>query len=239
MTHKFITQWLLVIGTMLPLVACATGYPSHYSAEAISAKVIDAETKQPIEGVIVTANWQLLGGIEGLSPIGQMQVLETQTGPNGVFRFPAWGPLERSKGHLLNADPQLLLFKPGYEYRRLDNMLEAAWAKLREPLRRSDWSGRIIVLKPFRGAIADYEDKFESFNRELERIAADNPKECGWKKIPNTIRAMNRERSRLISEGANPNTLSSIDKRLLMSDEYFTKKGGCGSPKAFFEDLQK
>lgn len=163
MTHKFTTQWLLVIGTMLPLTACATGYPSHYSAEAIAAKVIDAETKQPLEGVIVTANWQLLGGIEGTYPVGQMQLLETLTGPDGVFRFPAWGPLKRPQGHLLNDDPQLLLFKPGYEYRRLSNWLEASWGKLREPLRRSDWNGRTTEMKKFT-------DTSEEWFKMLERV---------------------------------------------------------------------
>lgn len=89
---------ILMLGyALVGLPACASPYPSHYSAEAIEAKVIDADTKKPIEGVIVTASWQLLGGMEGSLPIGQMQVMETQTGSDGVFRFPAWGPLKRPK----------------------------------------------------------------------------------------------------------------------------------------------
>lgn len=225
----------VILGT---LPACAASLT--YSAESIEAKVIDAETKQPLEGVVVTANWQLeQGTVGGNIQAGQLMVLEAVTDKEGRFSFPAWGPKTAWQSFLVNDDPQLLLFKPGYEYRRLFNRYTSDRELRTRPLRRSDWNGKMIELKRFKGTIEAYEDQFESFNRDLEHLAADNPEECGWKKIPDTIRAMYRERKRLIKQGVNPNTLSSIDKRLLMNDEYFTKKGeGCGSPRAFFGDLQ-
>lgn len=228
---------LFILACLLPALLGMGGYPSKYSAEAIEARVIDAETKQVLEGVIVTANWELVGGFEGNTPVGQMKVLEAVTDKNGKFTFPAWGPEPRKKGYLRNRDPQLLLFKPSYEYKRLLN--ETSSKISMESLRRSEWNGKTIELKPFKGTIEAYEHQFESLNRDVERFAVDKPEECGWKKIPNTVRAMNRERTRLVAQGVNPHTLSSLDKELLMNDEYYTKKGGCGSPKAFFGDLQQ
>lgn len=230
MTHKCIVQWLLVISSVLPLAACANDYPSHYSAESIEAKVIDAETKKPIEGVIVTANWQLLGGIEGSYPVGQMQVMETQTGQDGVFRFPAWGPLKRPKGHLRENDPQLLLFKSGYEYRRLGNYMEASWGKLREPLRRSDWNGRTIALKLFRGTEEEYARHLGFFETSLDALLEE---ECAWKRVPRMILAVSTQSDIFRVKGlyALP-SIESLDIR------YKKLESKCGSVKEFFRNYK-
>ena len=231
-----LTLILFCLGLLPSLTACADRYPPAYSAEAITATVIDADTRKPLAGVVVTANWQLLGGMEGNYPVGQLEVLETVTDANGRFHFPAWGPKKRPKGYLREDDPQLLLFKPGYEYRRLAN--EVSSRINYDSVRRSVWNGKTIELKRFRGTMEAYENQFELLNGALGHIVADGPEECYWKKLPNTIRAMNRERLRLVARGVNPHTLSTVDKRLLMNDEYFTKKGGCGSPKQFFGDIR-
>src|SRR6266849_1854255 len=74
---------------LLPLQACAT----TYSAEPIEAWVVDADSGQPIEGVVVTANWELeIGTLGGNIPVGQIMVMETVTDQKGRFYFPAWGP---------------------------------------------------------------------------------------------------------------------------------------------------
>lgn len=236
MTHALFRAALLFT-MLLPLQAC--GFV--YKAEPIQAWVVDAETHQPLEGVIVVAHWQLKGGLEGGNPVGQMMVMETVTDAKGRFYFPGWGPKPRSlKGRLKTRSPGILLFKSGYAYRDLENELnnESLRGKLEMPL-RSDWHGKTIEMERFKGTMEAYKNNFESFNRGLERIAADNPGECGWRKIPNTIRAMNHERVRLMAHGVNPDTLSSVDRELLMNDDYFTKKGSCGSPKEFFKDIQK
>ena len=221
-----------ILACVATLPACAAS-PLYYSADAIEAQVIDAETKQPLEGVIVTANWQLFHStVGGRVPGDQLMVLEAVTAKDGKFTFFAWGPKLALSGYLDNRDPQLLLFKPGYEYKRLMNQVSSKTNMA--SVRRSQWNGKTIELKKFKGTIQAYEDHFESLNNDLEHIAADNPEECGWRKIPDTIRAMNRERNRLVALGVNPNTLSSIDNELSMNDQFYTKKGGCGSPKEFF-----
>ena len=231
------THCLFFILTCLAtLPACAS---LMYSAEPIDAKVIDADTKQPLEGVIVIANWELRGPATagGSAPIGQLRVMETVTDKDGQFSFPAWGP-KPARGALLNRDPQLLLFKPGYRYRGLENEFRDGMEL--EPLRRSEWNRKTIALKPFKGTIEEWIKNFESLNNDLEHIAADQPEECNWKKLPRTIVAMFNERKALERKGINPHTLSSLDKRLLVNDEYYTKKGcsACGSPKEFLRNYQ-
>ena len=118
--HKL--RYVLLMALLLPLQAC--GAPFWYKAEPIEAWVVDAETNQPLEGVIVVAHWQLKGGLEGGNPVGEMMVMETLTDAKGRFYFPAWGPKLRSlDGRLKTQSPGILLFKSGYEYRGLENKL--------------------------------------------------------------------------------------------------------------------
>lgn len=230
---------LTAFGLFAGPTACSDFPPSHYSAEAIEAQVIDADTKKPLEGVVVVAHWQLFEGSVGGRTLGpQLMVLETVTDKNGIFAFAAWGPIRRPTGNLDERDPELLLFKNGYEYRALQNPV---YAKAdHRPVRRSVWNGKTIELKPFKGTVGEWAKHFESLNNDLEHIAADQPEECNWKKLPRTILAMTNERKVLEEKGINPHTLSTLDKRLLMNDEYYTKKGGlaCGSPKEFLRSHQ-
>jgi hypothetical protein len=48
-------MWMVLL--LMPLVACA----KKYSAEPITAHVMDADTQEPIEGVVVVAAWVLEG----------------------------------------------------------------------------------------------------------------------------------------------------------------------------------
>lgn len=138
-----------------PVLLGMSGYPSKYSAEAIEARVIDADTKQPLEGVIVTANWELEDSTFGGNvPVGQLMVMEAVTDKNGRFYFPPWGPKKPPKGGLRNKDPQLLLFKPGYRSRGLVN--EFRDYMYEEPIRRSEWNGKTIELKKFTGTSEEW-----------------------------------------------------------------------------------
>ena len=238
MTHKLIVQWLLVVTSVLPFSACAM--PLTYSAEPMEARVIDVDTKQPLEGVIVTANWQLEEGTFGGNvPAGQLMVMESVTDKEGKFSFPAFGPKRAPKGHLVDRDPQLLLFKSGYEYQRLNNPYSSDRKMRLRPVRRSDWHGKTIEMKLFKGAVGKYAERFKDFNRELDSIISQEPEDCYWKKLPHTISAMMQERRILEQKGAR--YPFSIDQRLSISDEYFRKKGGseCGSPKDFIKGLQQ
>lgn len=233
-TIRFFATRTMLLALLLPLQSCAV--PLWYTAEPIQGNVVDAETGQPLEGVIITANWQLDGGLEGNIPVGQMMVMETVTDKNGRYYFPGWGPKRRPlDGKIRARGPRLLLFKSGYAFMGQENNLteKSLRGELDNPL-RSDWSGKTIKMEKFKGTQNEYKELFEDFNRTLEHIAIDEPTDCHWKNLQKTIRAINQERNRLVKLGVNSSTLSSIDNELLMNDKFYTEKGGCGSPKEFF-----
>jgi hypothetical protein len=55
MTFKM--QFASLAISAMALSACGSPY---YTADPIEAWVVDAETGKPIEGAVVTANWQLV-----------------------------------------------------------------------------------------------------------------------------------------------------------------------------------
>ena len=192
--------WMLCLGLVVTQPACS-GPPSHYSAEAIEARVIDAESKKPLEGVIVTANWQLLGGMEGSLPLGQMMVMESVTNRDGAFRFPSWGPLKRPQGYLREGDPQLLLFKSGYEYQRLSNPVSSKINH--DSIRRSQWNGKTIALKPFKGTGEEYADHIYRLRNDIVLMLdfSSGSPDCNWKRTPRMLVALYQLGLRLEQEG--------------------------------------
>ena len=109
---------------LLALAACESGIPASYSARPIRGKVVDATTGQPLEEVIIVAQWILYEtSPAGQNPRKRLQVLETVTTPDGSYAFPGWGPkpnpINIDKEHayaccfLTIRDPELNFFKPG------------------------------------------------------------------------------------------------------------------------------
>jgi len=230
----------VLLAMLLPVSACAGYHSLTYTAESIEAKVIDAETKQPLEGVVVVAHWELeRGTMGGNVPAGQLMVMEAVTDREGKFSFPGWGPKTVRDSFLVDKDPRLLFFKSGYRYLALRNEYNSSRELRTHLIRRSEWRGKSIEMKPFKGMGEKYVEYFKDFNRELDLIISRKPEDCEWKKIPRTITAMLRERKVLEDSGIR--YAFSIDQQLLISDEYFTKKGGieCGSPKEFIKGLER
>ncbi len=175
---------------LLALPACAVSLT--YSAEAMEAKVIDADTKQPIEGVVITANWQLeQGTVGGNIQVGQLMVLEAVTDKEGRFSFPAWSPKTVWQSFLVNDDPQLLLFKPGYEYRRLNNPYSSDRELRLRSVRRSSWNGKTIELKPFKGTVEEWASHLSFLHTSIRSILSGG--ECEWKKMPRMMVALDKQ----------------------------------------------
>lgn len=250
-----VISYACLVGMMalvVPLSACAR----QYSAEPIEAWVVDAETKQPLEGVIVVAHWQLFySTVGGRVPGDQLMVLEAVTDKDGKFTFPAWGPKKVPKykpqkgdvwiahipflvpdSYLDDRDPALILFKPGYEYRRLQNPSRSTTDH--STVRRSMWNGKTIELKKFKGSLEEQLENFRDINNDLE-FSTDTPEKCDWKKIPKIVVAVSQQRR--IFEENGIHDVSSLDQHLISNDEYYAKKGGkqCGLPSAFIRGLQQ
>lgn len=227
----FACLFLILVG--LSLQACAT----THSAKSIEAWVVDAETNQPLEGVIVVAHWQLERkfayppGVTGYDPRGplQLKVLETVTDPQGRFYFPAWGPLVAPPGAYLEGfDPQIILFKPGYEYEWFANQHFAPINSSISSTRTSWVNGTTIKLKKFEGDLKGYADALTLLHGEVD-FATNN---CDWKPIPRMLVALDKQ-ARLFREAKVYSSLQTID--------YITQdpRGQCGSAQEIFKDYLK
>jgi hypothetical protein len=211
----------LVLAMSLPLPACASALPPTYSAEAIEAWVVDEETGQPLEGVIVAAHWQLYGGYHR-AQVGQMMVMETVTDSKGRFFFPAWGPKPRpSDGYLDTKDPELLLFKNGYEYVAAPNRLTEKVNKSAQ--RRSDWNGKTIKMKKFEGGLEEYARHLRFLNTSLESIT--QGKDCDWRQVPRMLLALDQQEKLFKGKGFYYN---------LPNIESLPDQDKCGSAREFF-----
>lgn len=224
---------LLVLPLFGSLPACAG--PVTYSAEPIEAWVIDANSKQPIEGAIVVAHWVLEGGIH-TDRVGELIISETVTDKNGRFYFSAWGPIRHWKrSRLTYMDPEILIFKSGYEYRRLANPLtkEAIEGKA-NPARKSQWHGKRIELKSFRGTDEEYAEHVYSLDGDLEW--ARYGENCEWKQIPQMLVTIHRLSKQFESQGIKLKGWRGGARIRKVTD--VGKQNKCGSATEFFGDYR-
>jgi len=207
---------------------------SMYVSAPIEIKVVDAATRQPIEGVVAVANWEIEQGTPGGNvPTGQLWVMESVSKKNGSIVFPRRGPSFVLFGRLSSHDPQIILFKSRYRYLKIFNDPGFNSGKI---LRRSRWHGSNVELVGFEGNLDQEIDHFKKLNRDLDHIILEYPSGCFWKDVPETILSVNREKGRLVKLGADKNTLATIDQNLLINAEYFSEGINCTSPVKYFGD---
>jgi len=173
----------LLVPLFCALVPIGCGFA--YTADPISARVVDAETGQPLAGVNVAALWILKGGLEGGNVVGYANILETVTDSNGAFSFPGWGPRPVALGQLHHDAPLMLFFKAGYAYHQVQNRVVTAAAPTHT---RSDWAGKTVALKKFKGTLAEYAYELRAFPLELGSMI--NVDTCRMRGLPKLLRAL-------------------------------------------------
>jgi hypothetical protein len=242
---RYVALAVLIVGCLIWFRACS----QEYSADPISAQVVDAETGKPLPGVSVVAHWQLEGGLEGGSELGAVMVMEAETDANGKFSMPAWGPkrVYQSPGvygnaRIKSAAPEIFFFKSGYENGRRLNYYGSEGAPSHM---RSEWDGKVIPLKPFHGELKIYADSVRWFSDDLVRATAEFnntcaggrscPAACQWEHIPKTIAALRREEETFASQGMN---IGMIYDSLVTNDSVY-RQAGCASPAAVFKGKGK
>jgi hypothetical protein len=162
--------------------------PLTYSAKPITGTVVDAENGQPLEGVIVVAQWVL-----NLAPSGnvpRLKVLETVTDANGTYAFPGWGPTPNPRYPLTSLNfqaPDLNFYKPEYKPLFLMNQHGS-----NESVRSSDWDGKPITLQRFRSTDEEW---VMSIRRMQHTFAWGGVME--WQSLPRMTIALEMERLRL------------------------------------------
>ena len=183
----------------LAVLAAPPGVPAQpaaYSGAEIRARVVDKETKQPLQGVFVIAE----SSLDALMSPGKtpLQLMEAVTDAKGEFYFPPWGPKERPTfSQLWGGDPRLWLFKPGYEPDGVGNPTVPD----DRPVRVSHWHAKTIELTPFRGTPEQWAAYLGSMRTTLRWGWPTNefPRRINdyWKHYPRTVLAVLEEIRRL------------------------------------------
>jgi hypothetical protein len=218
----------LVLTACLVLTGC-------YRAESISASVVDAESGQPVEGVYVVANWQVMGRMTDGNNEGQLMVMEAATDKNGRFVFPGWGPKMAWVENIKGQRTRLLFLKSGYQPLVLSNEVGTNYGY--NPALQSDWNGKTIQVRTANSHPIIRIQEFDLFNIDLHPIVR-NAATCPWKKIPNMLREVRKERLALVAHALTPGAwpIASVDEDLIGNAEFLSREGGgaCGSPKDIF-----
>ena len=208
----------------LSLVSCALTYQIAH----IEAWVVDAETGAPIEGAVVTANWELVkGSLDGPRYFGQLEVKETVTDKNGQFHFDGFTKEDSSGAELRESDPQILIFKAGYEFQRFVNDYRDGGAGMKSLERTAAVDGKTVRLRRLPETLENRSTVYRGLDLRLRGVVED----CHWKKIPNAIRVMDDEYRRLTSSFPNvffdlirKGTLDSYREKCGPTNEIFKAK---------------
>ncbi|WP_077732061.1 carboxypeptidase-like regulatory domain-containing protein [Methylocaldum sp. 14B] len=222
-------RFLLLAFVLISLLGCGAPF---YIADPIEARVVDAETNQPLEGANVVANWQLVvGSLDGERDRGQLEVKETVTDQAGRFHFEGFTKLNPMLYELRDQDPRIIIFKPGYEWKMITNNYPGAGTKTPGIHRKSWVSGRTIKLAKADPVVTHTMIKI--FYGGLYSYLVDIVEDCEWKKIPLMILAMDAEKKRL--KAIDPQADIEVWSIGLL-DQY---KGRCGSAEEFFKEYAK
>ena len=188
-----LVRTVLVVVLATSLQGCGDLY---YTAAPIEAWVVDAETGAPIEGAVVTANWQLVafGFDTGGRKQGQLEVMETVTDKNGRFYFPGFTKLNLSGNALGEADPQILIFKPGYRHIRATNQYPIGQEESQGPRRRSSIIGQRLKMQPAGDSVKEYASNLGFLGSDLSSLQDQSDVVS---RIPQMIHALGCERLRL------------------------------------------
>jgi hypothetical protein len=163
--------------------------PVTHAARPITARVVDAQTGEPIgEASVAAIFWIDVGLIESKEWIFAAQ--ETTTATDGTFHLPGFGPKLRWPpwGHLSGEAPLMVVFKPGYKIWKHENQ----FASMEGPglagwVIRSQANGYVFQLEPV-GADLQAEDAEKQAQcfliRELMRGG------CGWKRVPQLVASL-------------------------------------------------
>ncbi len=197
-----------------------------YEAPAFSFKVVDKETGQPLAEVHALAEWVQYGAWGRWA--GSVMVLDAVSGPDGILRFPAWGPIQGSSaGLVINHDPVITLFKPGYVVPRLDGhgariISNVVPDRIEETTRVRPFGqdGQTLVMEPFRGTAEEWVKEAKSVAWGASHSRSADPTQQFREPYMNRLRRVRAELQRV------PRTSREIETEIrFFEDSYRDMEG--------------
>lgn len=159
----------LVYITLLILILSVTSSCVSISLPPITGTVIDSESKLPIEGALVVAEWQTIYGIHG-NPHSDIQVFDSKSDSDGVFTLPEW---DQNKT-LHPIAPTIKVHLDGYR------MGYVAYGSFKTMLPQ-----RTLFVELERSLATEQLQDYSRGLEVLSRIIFDRPElPCFWQRLP-------------------------------------------------------
>jgi len=183
-----------------------------YKAAPIEGTVIDADSKKPLSGVIIVANWHLKRtALHGTTNLGALWLAEAVTDINGHYSIPGQ-PLTLAPAFSWfgYSGPYLYFFKSSYMPLLKNNPQNGAWFSLadKEYFRTSVWDGQTIELaRPSSRYIRIWGGVRRARFISVTLFAGDLKRDilyresCAWQHIPKMITALDKELLDLEKDG--------------------------------------
>jgi hypothetical protein len=201
MTHRHLAAALICVISLLA-TACdaqkASSGGASYSEPALIGKVIDQETKKPIEGAVIYGHYATSSGtLAGGSKFGEhVKSFEAVTDANGNFKLDAWSTDKKISGQPNGKFPLIAVWKPGYglEIQNLNSIREfqprttaqgSGEAKVANNV--VDWSAVAFELKATKTEI-ERRDALANAGYPMLSMG-----ECGWELYSNLVSSMHVE----------------------------------------------
>ncbi len=118
-SKKFLGCVAIVIGIPALLLLYAVVWPPYYRQETIRVRIVDSETKKPIPGLAVVAQWWTSSVPFGVESV--MRTAEATTNAEGVFELRGWTKVRPFLRYLRDEDPKITMYKYGYESATISN----------------------------------------------------------------------------------------------------------------------
>ncbi len=168
-----------IMSLLLFLTGCSY-FPRVYMADEVHGSVVDAETGEPIDDVMVLIYWEQWGGFLSEGHVTQYLVLkETVTDVNGHYSFPSWGPKITISGFINDSNPFFMFHKRGYSPVYTYNIMPKA---NRPYVMESDLTDKAIKLKPFKGSLEEYAREVSMLDSPLNSHRSIS--NCDWEDVP-------------------------------------------------------
>ena len=185
---------------------------NRYVEPTLIAKIIDAETAQPVQGAFIygyyaTSEGTLAGGTKGGEHVKSFMV---QTDASGVFRLEGFDTGARLiGGERRGRFPSISIYKPGYDLELTGFDTIDQWgSNSRQPgasATRSasivDWSAYPYTLRP----IKSEQQRYNALDGAGRSIWMEG--ECGWEIYAPLLLAMHNERKAMIREYVPPENI--------------------------------
>lgn len=164
---------ILVLLTITSMSSACT-YFGMFEVPSVQGRVIDSETKLPLENVVIVAERTIKGGYHG-GIAGYLPYQQALTDANGAYILPELGTVIVDDYIDIDA-PNLYVFKAGYKIRHVHNRQayvsnEGDFRRMsmndarHEYKRISVWDGRDIEMEKYEGTEKEYLEMLLKFAR--------------------------------------------------------------------------